>query len=266
MKKNVYAGKHFGMALARMNVPLLNVRDFIDIPQFNAIEVPAEVFDTFTAPFSGKLNNAKFADIHCGGILEYQLSRNIAFCDRHIQDEFIKQAENVLDRLKRHSIKYATLECGMNSVLGDEKASGNIMHILQKLSPTLLKSGIVLLLPFRIPSQTDVGAENMMKFLRDCLTPNVKVRLDIHPHELSRDFSPSEYAGLLRFETRSVLFIYDADSGNRLISAHMEPWLDYFEPLGMAGPFLVCPNSFEQRMSIPETDSFAKFINDLRNR
>lgn len=265
MKKIDFKSKHFGMALARMNLPLLNVKDFLDIPQFESVEIPPEILQSPSPLVSGKLFSGKFTDIHCGGIMEYQISSNIAYCDRGMQDEFIRQAENVLSMIGKHGVRCAALECPLNSILEDPSAMKNLERILKKLAPALHRNGVTLLLPFRIPSHSDADTAEMMEFLRGTLIPAVKVRLDVHPHELPKDFIPGELAGLLRFETRSVLFLYDADSGNRLIPQHIVPWIEYLDAVGMDGPFLSCPQSQDQRMSIPESDSFAKFVNDLRN-
>ncbi len=260
------AEKHFGMALGRMNLPLLNVRDFLDIPSFDALEIPAECFDASASDLLRKLNPARFSCVHCGSILERRLCRNVPYCGKALREEFIHEAGRVLERIASVSpVRTAAFGCGMNTVLENEEASRNAEEIIRKLSPMLLRRGMTLLLPFRVPSQTDVRPEDMMRFLRNCLVPPVKVCLEIHPHELPRDFSPPEYAGLLRFETQSVMFVYDADSGNRLVPGHILPWIEYLDPVGMDGPFFSCPQSQDQRMSVPEADSFAKFVSRLRS-
>jgi len=266
MKKIDFTKKHFGMALARMNMPVSELHDFLNVPQFDAIEVPAECFEQFSPEIASKLTPQRFEHIHCGGLLEYQLTRNIPLCGRSIQDRFISEAVIVLNRLAASGIGFAALEFAMNDVLGSKTETENVRYILKKLAPVLREFEITLLLPFRIPVQSDSEAEAMMKFLRDSLVPDVKVRLDIHSHALPRNFTPEKTAGLLRYETKSLMFVYDADSGNRLMPNHVIPWISYMEEVGVNGPFLVSPQSHNQRMSLPESDFFARFVSELRTR
>lgn len=253
------------MALGRMNLPIGSVPDYLDFPRFHAIEVPAEFFAGTLTQTAGKLAS-RFPIVHCGGLLEQQLTANVPLCSLQIQEEFILQCGRMIEALSVNHVHTATLEFDMNSVLCNPDSTAAVMRIVRRLSGSLLKHDMVLLLPFRLPSMTDANPELMMSFLRNTMAPNLKVRLDLYPHALPKDFTPEHTAGLLGFETRSMVFVYDADSGNRLVPEHVIPWVNHLAKLGIHGPFLSCPNSYHHRMVFPEAESFSEFVSDLRNR
>jgi hypothetical protein len=81
----------------------------------------------------------------------------------------------------------------------------------------------------------------MLTELRNIMHPQIHLAVNIHPHELPRDFSPSELFRWLKFEAELVRFIYEPETGNKLVRAPLLPWMDYFQQINFKGAILFCP-------------------------
>ncbi len=81
------------------------------------------------------------------------------------------------------------------------------------------------------------------------MCPNIGFVLSVHPHELAgREFKPAEMLHWLRFDTRMIHFVYEPETGNRLVSRLITPWTELRREFRLDLPCLVLP-----LMSRPET-------------
>ena len=115
------------------------------------------------------------------------------------------------------------------------------LTILRGIAYHLESHSFTLLIPFSVPSASPEIMEQAVRFFRKTLLPWVKLRLDIHAHELTPGFSPEALAGDLFSEVRSIRFMYLADSGNVLIPEHIQPWLTALARYGFRGPCFFAP-------------------------
>lgn len=263
MRTPSYKDASFGMALARMNYPPGSVQDFSAFHPFDAIEFPAESIFRGDPCYPGAFRRLAFQHVHSGGLLDFSLSENIPGSPPKLRKEFAYQADAVLRDLADRGVKTASLDCSLDSLAGNPDAVQSLLDILKLLAHTLVTRGMTLLIPYRIPS--DAEAEFVADFLRRTMIPQVRLRLDVHPHELPRDFAPETILRHLKPEIGSVIWVYDADSGNRILKKHLTPWLDVLLPAGMNGPFLFCPNSRRNRMALAEAEAFLELVTELRN-
>ncbi len=256
----------FGMALAASGVPVGKIVDWLDtLKGFEALELPVEILERKEASklLAGAING--FQSLHIGSVIDREVARNLPYASESLYDEFAAYTEKIVSLLASIGIETATFDPGMNSVLTDSRTLASTMRLLKLIAPVLERTGMTLLLPFSLPCRGRETAAALNAFLRASMIPNLKVRLDIHPHEIPRERTdPDRLAGPLLLEVRSVLFRYDADAGNLLIPEHVSPWMERLAPLGFHGPFLAAPVSSGAGRLLLEADAWSALITTLR--
>ncbi len=261
--RDYYPQLRFGFAAARTGLPPSRLFECADLKYFEAIELHREQYDAIPHAERAAFQQ-RFKIIQAGSILESPLAYNILNAPESMQTDFVRTVEAALRGLAGAGIECATVHFSVASALEDPVRRKSLGRILHQLAPVLQETSRVLLLPVRVPSQKEDGISVISAFLREMMIPNLKVRLDLYPHEMSRDFDPVCLAGTLRLETRSVLFCYNADCGNRLVRAHLMPWLRYFSLISFTGPFLVCPFSRDNRLAAIEGEAFSKLAGEIK--
>ncbi|MBO4631958.1 MAG: hypothetical protein J5858_08555, partial [Lentisphaeria bacterium] len=177
--------------------------------------------------------------------------------------EFIHTCAGIFRDLISSGIRYCALDFSLLQLLENDSGLRQVRLLLRQLHPVLQETGMTVLLPVRLPLPDSGLCVKITDFLRSEMIPNLKLRLEIHPHEFKQDFCPEEAAGTFRLETRSVLFCCNADSGNRILRAHLSPWLRYFSLTGFPGPYFFCPFSQNNRLAAIESEVFSKLAETI---
>lgn len=261
--RDYYPQLRFGFAAARTNLPVSRLCECADLKYFEAIELHREQYDALPDAERAAFLQ-RFKILQAGSILETPLAYNILSAPESMQKDFVRTVAAALRGFAKAGIECGTLHFSVASALEDPVRRKSLERILRHLAPVLQETSRTVLLPVRIPSQKEDGIAVLSAFLRERMIPNLKVRLDLYPHEMARDFDPVRLAGTLRLETRSVLFCYNADCGNRLVRAHLMPWLRYFALVSFTGPFLVCPFSRDNRLASVEGEAFSRLAGEIK--
>lgn len=262
------AGSAFGIAYAAAGVPASRLADslvFSDV--FSAIELPAETLELKEASslLARVLRSHRL--VQTGSIIDSDVARNLPFASESLFQEFAAYTEKLLMLFHSIGIRTVTFDPRMNDILDDERALNSMLRLLRLIAPVLNRTGITLLLPFPLPCPDSVRPMRLIRFLRESMIPELKVRLDINPHEIPRSQTvPSTLAGTLLLEVRSILFRYDADSGNILLADHLLPWLEAMNHYGFDGSWLAAPASSGAGRLPAETESFSKLIKQLTTK
>ena len=252
----------FGFAAGRVNLSAAQFEHCSDHPNFTAVEIPVEYCAELTVRIRTALQN-RFRQIHCGNFFAPGQTSLILSAGRNIRNDFIRTCKSIFRELAASGIRCGSLDFSLARILNDDDQLTMVSEILRKLHPVLLETGVTLLLPVRLPLPDKELIVKISKFLRDQMIANVKLRLEIWPHELKPDFKPEDLAGTLRLETGSVVFCCNADTGNRLVRAHLTPWLRYFALNGFPGPFLFAPFSQNNRLAEIESEAFSKLTEEI---
>lgn len=258
----------FGMALSSMGVKNdpAALEDFLHFPEFNAVELPWEILhsaDSETARIREKIFR-QCPERICGSVMDSRLSIEIPFADKRMRRDFTAQLRIALEKLLPHGITRAVLECRPDTLEPGSDAGKALTEILHSIAPFLIRNTMILLLPAAVPpphGHRDASAT--AQFLRDCMIPNIKLRLDVHPWDLKKGAVPAQTAGCLAFETEALLFHYNADWGNRILKSQVAVWKDYLAGAGHGCPLLLSPASQRNRMAFPEAELFAKIAGEL---
>ena len=258
-----YARVHFGLAAGRLGLDPGQTEECTDRRNFSAVELPAETFISGTRADAEQWKE-RFSILHCGDLLGPDLAEQVLTAKKNIQTEFLLTCEKTIRQLTAAGVHCGALDFSLAAALREPARLEWLATVLRKLHPALLKNHFNLMLPLPLPLPGPEDAEKVMQFLRERMVAGVKLRLEIHPHQLKPEFQPEKIAGTLRLETRSVLFCTNADSGNRLLRAHLAPWLRYFALTGFPGPFLFCPFSRQNRLAAAESDAFSRLVDEIR--
>lgn len=253
---------NFGFAAGRLALSGTLFDECTDRKEFSAVEISCEYFKSLPESRQQYLRK-HFRRLHCGSLLTPSLATLVPGAGKHIRKEFVRTCEQVFRNLQTLEIECGALDFSLTAVLKDPDRKQQLSSLLRELHPALQAAGRTLLLPVRLPFDKADMPERVMGFLRDLMIPGLKLRLELYPHDMKPDFNPQELAKTLRLETRSVMFCFNADGGNRLMKVHIEPWLSYFALTGYTGPYLVCPFSLNNRLAAVESENYAALIQDL---
>lgn len=257
-----YPKVHFGFAAARLGLSADLIRECTDRKNFAAAELPYEYYSSLPSAEKARLKK-RFPMIHCGNLFVPELTALLLGAGKKIQQDFVRTCSGILYELAADGIRYGALDFALIQTLQDDSRREAVTGLLRKLHPVLQETGFTLLLPARLPLPGSLDKEKLTGFLRETMIAGLKLRLEIHPHELKPDFRPEELAGTLRLETGSVMFCCNADSGNLLLRVHLTPWLRYFALTAFPGPFLFCPFSRENRLAAAESEAFSKLTEEI---
>ena len=224
----------FGFAVEKMPQEEISADFFQELPErFSAAEFPVVLTEN-------QLQLEGLTPVHASSLIEPGLLDNLSMSFPGLVRDCILGINRTIESLVQKKILCGVLDLDLNSILASER---EILYltILKGLAFTLERYNFTILLPFAIPAASPEIVRQVAVFLRKTLLPWVKLRLDVHAHELVPGFSPDELAGSLFSEIRSIRFLYLADTGNVLIPEHVSPWIGSLSAYGFRGPYFFAP-------------------------
>ncbi len=259
------AEARFGLSLSTAGLEEQALADCLELPGFDAVELPLEALP--------QRNGSKRLDkslsslcCHAGRIMDHSVSHNILSAPQGMRESFAAQASALIESAASSGFAGAVLDLGLEAALDDDGAKRRAVSLVKALGPSLLESApFTLSLPCRAPSLVRPGfPERLARFISDCMIPGVKALLEIHPHDLAAGFAPADSARHLEFHVAAAAFLFNADSGNRLVKAHLAPWIDHLGAFGFKGPYFLCPKSGDRRRIASECEALSKLACSIR--
>ena len=224
----------FGFSVEKLPCGELPAEFFQDLPErFSAAELPGYQGESYF-----QLDDLN--PVHACSLIEPELLENLSMRFPGLVRDCITGLNRIIDSLSEHGIHTGVLNIDLSTMLSAEQEK-LYLTILRGIAYHLESHSFTLLIPFSVPSASPEIMEQAVRFFRKTLLPWVKLRLDIHAHELTPGFSPEALAGDLFSEVRSIRFMYLADSGNVLIPEHIQPWLTALARYGFRGPCFFAP-------------------------
>lgn len=223
----------FGFSVEHLPADQVPADFFQELPErFSAAELPGYQFDFF--------QTEGLMPVHGCSLIEQGILENLPLQQSGLLRECITGLNRSIESLAKKGISTGILNLDLNTILSPEQEK-LYLTILRGAAYTLEQNDFTILLPFSIPAASADLIRQASGFLRKSLLPQVKIRLDIHAHELNPGFSPDELAGILFPEIRSIRFLYLADAGNVLIPEHILPWISSLAKYGFHGPCFIAP-------------------------
>lgn len=257
---------YFGISCVSSFLPVATLLEIGDQEGFSAIELSETQLDALNISQRNKIKEY-FPIVNGGAFISPSLGGNILHCDKKMLDDFIGNLEKVFEKFSSQNVKKLTLDLPMEEILvrGDEEEEEKLLLLLKKLYPVLSLLGVHILLPCRIRRSFSIELRDKIScFLRRCMSPFIKLHLQIYPHELNKDTDLFELCSFLGFDTECVTLIYNADKGETIVRAHLDPILEYLCYYSFRGGVLLSPLSRDGAFSMNEAGKYAMFLKEIR--
>ncbi|MCP3968345.1 MAG: hypothetical protein GY750_02460 [Lentisphaerae bacterium] len=198
-----------------------------DIPNcFKIIELSATVLDSLSGP-SFRQGVKRFSDIYLRDLLDPAVSREVLDHSKQIITEFKNHFNRLVSQAGKSGVSAISADFDLERALQDPDYAENLKSILRIFSGAAFSAKCELLLPLRFPSPPgNFKTEDYLTFLTSAMVPQTGFSLDIHPHESVGKEPPCEdIARWIGYDVSVIRFIYEPETGNRLVPKLIEPWL-----------------------------------------
>jgi hypothetical protein len=133
------------------------------------------------------------------------------------------------------------------------------------MMPLFRRAGVNVLLPINVPYLFETIDVMHLDVLRETMSAELGLSLDIYPHRLGRDFDPTLLLRWIRFDLRMVRFVYELELGNRLVESVIAPWLLALEKINFSGSVLFCPIISDENTFLDELDCLGELLSAFAN-
>ncbi len=226
----------------RFGISLLHMPPECPLPQLNdvfgAVELSGALLN-HSLPV-GKLPGV----FYFNGLMPSELTREIGMQSDRIKTHFLQQMAVLLDAAGQLGATGVVVDFGLESCFEEPQRRYETVTLIKRLAADLLRNNLYLLLPVRVPflAEAKGTSEAYLGFLTELMCPNIGFAIDVHPHELAgRELNLVDMLHWIRFDVRLVHFIYEPETGNRLVNRLLQPWLEVGREFQWQLPYLVMP-------------------------
>lgn len=209
------------------------------------------------------LKRGRLTAINVTDLMPSSITRGIAVQRPGIIADFKRQFTQLLGGSGTAPIDCAIVDFGLDEAMESKEYALQLDNFLRGLAMELHLLQVRLALPVRIP-------EYRADFTRHCLAlrdrvmlPSLTFAVDIHPHELGKEFDPAGLLRWLRFDIGTVRFCYEPAIGNHLVGKAIRPWIDYLRQIGFNGMVTFCPRTGRFEQLIQEVANLRELIRSL---
>ena len=203
------------------------------------LEIPGGWLDS--SDFSDLLvSSPQFKIIGIRDILSPSITGSVADLHENIITGFLEQILLLQKQCKPITERF-TLDIGLNASVQNPAQCTRRALLLKRMAPAIYRDGFIVNIPVRIPSVSKISAAQYAAVLRDSMCGQIKLALNIYPHETASAGEPIEFLKEYRFLMDTVSFVYEPEIGNVLVPELLEPWFNALKELGYAGPVIFRP-------------------------
>lgn len=268
------AKKHelkFGISLSGgLNewVPALKI---IDVSIFDLVDLPGAIidsrlkrtsFDTADSDifktFSPEKRNFEITSV--SDISPATIAGEVADQNSKIINDFVEKIRHSMNELQKLKINTCSLNISPETVFNNEEKREKRVKLLKRITPFLYEYKINLSIPVRIPAVAEINVKTFPSFIREAMSPNIKLALNIYPHEIKNQHPPNELLCPFRFLMNSVNFIYEPEAGNFLVDKLMDPWFDLLEEYQFQGAVMFIPRTSSITIFSREVERISSII------
>ena len=222
MIENITWGISFSSLESEENLPR-------ELPEcFSLLELPGFLL----SPLSSrqlKLSYPHISELFFRDLIDPGVSREIITQSTSIQNDLQLHLRTLIAEAGDISCSGIMLDFAIERSFENPDFSEKIRKFINSFNHSLYHSKNKLLLPVRVPLLESVKSpEQYLDFLKKQMLPQAGFSIDVHPHELAgKDFSPKKIMKWLEFDTVLLRFVYEPETGNRLVRKSIEPWIEY---------------------------------------
>ena len=239
----------------------------MQLSSFDSLLVSADIFEWLDSPNNKSsswsnfdLNQANFKILSVSDILPQGIASEIAFQNKGIIRDFVNNTDSLLDTLLDLEIDSCSLNLSLESVFKEPEKEKLLVDLFKKISPYLIRKKITMLLPVRIPSIYSVDFDCYPLFIRKIMNPDMKLVIEIYPHEFRVKQNPLEVLKPFIYKIGMVNFIYEPEAGNYLVDKLLIPWLDALEKLSYKGLVVLTPRTAKAEVFANELKKLTKLL------
>lgn len=214
-----------------------------------------------------KLSYSNITELYFRELLEPTVTREIFSQSTAIRDGLKSHIRKTIEDTGNIRGSGIMLDFGIERCFSNPELTSKISSFINGLSYSLYHSETKLLLPVRVPLPEELdSAEPYLEFLKKLMLPQVGFSVDIHPHELAgKKFTPRDVMRWLEFDTVLLRFVYEPQTGNRLVHKSLEPWLKACREHCGQLRMVLSPLSRDRENIENELNLLAQLISGLNN-
>ena len=206
---------------------------------FKNVEIPGIWVESTELPTL--LHDSGLTIIGATDLIESSVSTSIADYNETIRNGFIEKMRILTNILENINIGRFTLNPGVDAVFTHPSKVLNRSTLMKYIAPDLYRKELKMNIPVRVPSVSEIKAGQYATFLRDTMCGNIKLAINIHPHEPLKSGTPSELLEEFKFFIDTISFVYEPETGNALVKQVVAPWLKTAAELDFVGPVIFRP-------------------------
>lgn len=221
---------------------------------FDAIQVQDSSLNSFDFPAS--------LTLHITDICPSSTSQIVSDQPKILKG-FVDQISKRISDPSYLPVKSLSLDIGIDFSTENREMYDARIELIKKVSVLAFANNIRIDLPLRMPFILDDIAQFHIKFLKEAISPSVALSIDIHPHELSRDFSVEQLMRWSKFDIGTIRFIYEPEAGNRIVKQHILPWIKFLSKNGYKGEIFFAPVISNEEFFLTEIVDLKALIDSL---
>jgi hypothetical protein len=222
------------------------------------IEIPGVWLDT--PGILDKIEESKLNIVGVTNLIESSVSASIADYNKTIQQGFIEKLILLMNRLEGLYIDRFSIETGFETIFKDPNKVAKRVTLLKNIAPYLYRKNIEMVIPVRIPGISEIPRGKYASFLRGSMCSNIKLALNIHPHETLKIGDPYKLLEEFRFFIKTVSFVYEPETGNTLVKKLIDPWFEALAKLDYEGDIIFHPRVSNLGSLIKSVENFTNFL------
>ena len=258
----------FGIAIPYKIEDIKGVLLAIKSSGFNTIILPGSTIDNKSNQILESYKQILYGDIDSqsnpiqialvNDLTTPNISREVATQTRSIIDNFLIHFKNNIKISNEFNVQQCSINIAPENDFKNPERREKKIALLKRLSPILIENNITLLLPVRFPMEDSVNIDDYIIFLRDAMSPNIKLSLNIHPHEVKDIGIIAQSISQIRYLLSSITFIYEPETGNSLVEKLISPWLEELNKILFNHPICILPRTTSNTTFNKELEKIAK--------
>lgn len=232
-----------------------------EMTHFKGLELPGHFFDDPELP--ELLSRKNWYYIHASQIVSNSLARSIVEQAPKMIADFVETMEKTAAKLKKFYVDSCSVDFSLEYLPENPDVYQPTVELFKKIAPVFYNTDINFCIPVKIPSASDILPEFFLTFMKEILSPNLRLSIDIYPHRLGKEFEPEGLFRWFRFDSLVVRLVYDAALGNHLLKASVQPWIKYLKHSGFTGAVIFSPRISDAEAFLKEAAVLHQMISEF---
>jgi hypothetical protein len=214
-----------------------------------------------------RLPRKNILQLYLRDLLSPSVTREVVMQTGPIRREFKNHFRKLIAESGQAGACGVSADFDFERTFRDSDYLDSLHTLLRSFYGTLHEAELDLVLPVRVPLVPEVETtESYLGTARKFMSNNLSFSLDIHPHELAgKEIDPESVLRWLRFDLSALRFVYEPETGNKLVPKLVEPWLDAVKKLMLSAQIVFVPVVHRRESLENELILLEELISGLNN-